>query len=184
MRKRIFIAIELPEKIKEKISEIVEELKPLFKFSIRWIEQANWHLTLVFLGYQNDEDIGLISEKLKSPLLEQKPFEILLEKIVYGPPGRQPRMIWVQAKSPEYGILKELIETELVTIGINFQKENRLPNPHLTLARFQQPIKNLPEIDTPLDLIFKTEIVTLMESKLTPTGAEYCPLKQFALSNL
>ena len=184
MRKRVFIAIELPEEIKEEISKILEEIKPLFKFPIRWLKSENWHLTLVFLGYQSDENVRLISEKLKAFASKQKPFEILLDKIIYGPPNRPPRMIWGQAKSPEYGILKELIEKELINIGINFQKENRLSNPHLTLARFQPATQKLPEIETPLNLIFQVETVILMESKLTGFGADYYCLDQFTLSHL
>ena len=182
MDKRVFIAIDLPEEIKQEISAILSKLKKDLRFPMRWMEPTNWHLTLTFLGYQSEEDIKLISEKLNLIVSGTEPFEIIFDKIVYGPPARPPRMIWGQVKSPEYGRLKEIIETELIKVGINFQKENRQPNPHLTLARFQQSSKNLPDIKTPLNLNFKVNKIFLMESQLKPSGAEYISLSQFSLS--
>lgn len=181
MSKRVFIAIELPDDIKDRISEILSILKRELKFPIRWIESTNWHLTLVFLGYQCLEDIKLIEEKIRPIASTFKNFEIKLDKIIYGPPGKSPRMVWVKAQTPEYNVLKESIESGLVEVGIKFQKENRLPNPHLTVARFQQSVRNLPEIETPLELFFKAEKIVLMESQLKPSGAEYIPLNYFNL---
>jgi len=181
MGKRVFIAIDLPDDIKDGILEVLSIWKNKLKFPIRWIKPENWHLTLVFLGYQQIEDIKLIEEKIKPIVSTFKNFEINLDKIIYGPPGKPPRMIWVKAQSPEYNVLKESIESGLIKAGIKFKKEIRSPNPHLTLARFQESIRIFPEINTQVDLSFKVEKIVLMESQLKSSGAEYIPLNYFNL---
>jgi len=92
MRKRIFIAINLPEEIKKKLSEYQSKLPDL---PIRWVKKDNLHITLVFLGYLNDEEILEVCKITEEAASQNSSFFINLKKICYGPPKKMPpRMVW------------------------------------------------------------------------------------------
>lgn len=206
MRKRLFVAINLPDEIKEKIKEIVGQIQPLFDGStplttggeIRFLKPETWHITITFLGYQplNADLRGLnadqrgrqllakIIESIKTTVKNFKPPLIEFDKVIFGPPGKKPRMIWVvgDKKSSEMlGKIKNTLEDEFVKNGIKFQRENRPYNTHLTLARFNSILgtsdvlnieQKLRDIGCP-KIEFIVESLDLMESHLKRTGAEY-----------
>ena len=189
--KRFFIAINLAEGIKKEIRRIIEELDSKMHFSkqptFRWLPEENWHLTLTFLGGQPEESIIPILESIKSAVLNKaeshklEPPLIEFEKMLFGPPDRTPRMIWLtttKQTSEILGKIKNKLEDLLDKNGVKFRKENRKFQGHLTLARFEP----LPQKETELlkvgDLIFTPQSLDLMESKLFRTGAEYIILEK------
>ena len=54
-RRRIFIAINLPEDIKRELAAYDQKWSDL---PVRWTEKENLHITLEFLGYLTDEETG------------------------------------------------------------------------------------------------------------------------------
>ncbi len=117
---------------------------------------------------------------------EFKPFELSPSKILFAPPSR-PRMIWLNFnKSSQFAELKNKIENALISrqkggLFKNFRQENHEPNPHLTLARFEENYfpnikKFLPKDG--IDLTKETESffaqsIDIMESRLSRSGADY-----------
>jgi len=183
--KRLFIAINLPPEIKREISRLIELINSERKFSrqegFRWLAEKNWHLTLTFLGSQPDELIEPILESIKSTVLDTKPFPVEFEKIIFGPPNKISRMIWIvgtKKTSLRLTEIKNNLDFSLIKKGINFHQENRQFNAHLTLARFfpqkHQELKNY-EVES---LKFTAQSIDLMESKLFRTGAEYAILEK------
>jgi len=184
--KRLFIAINLPQNIKEAIEEIINNLPILPK--------ENWHLTISFLGYQPDEKIPNILESVKittqSLVSLKRPILVEFEKIILAPANRPARMIWLvgsKETSKILGAIKTKLEDELVKNGVRFQRDNREYNTHLTLARFSPTQINaaIKQIDTDIisvnqrihqrksALSFQAQSLDLMESHLKRTGAEY-----------
>ncbi len=175
--RRLFIAINLPENIKRQIENLVSQIK--IDADIRWIAPENWHLTITFLGYQPDEAIKLILESLKETAASFKTPEIKFEKIIFGPPNKSPRMIWLttaKETSQKLSTIKIYLENALIKNGVRFKKENREYNGHLTLARFPQT-QITPKINTShryeSTLAFYATNLDLMESRLKKTGSEY-----------
>ncbi len=182
--KRIFIAINLPTEIKEKIARIVERInveKILDDSSFRWASPDNWHLTISFLGNQPDEAIGPILQSIKETAKEFTAPTVEFEKIIMAPPDKPARMIWLcgtKQTSESLGEIKKYLEDLLIKNGVRFKMENRLFNVHLTLARFQPnelpdyPINQLS--NHPIhQLSFTAGSLDLMESHLKRSGAEY-----------
>src|SRR3989338_2919261 len=96
-KRRLFIAINLPEQVKDKIGEEIEKIRYGFTNDIRFLSRDNWHITLVFLGYQNYEDVPAIIESIEESVQKFK-FSaptISLESLTYGPIKKIPRMIWI-----------------------------------------------------------------------------------------
>lgn len=187
--RRLFIAINLPEEIKREIARIITQINAN-EISIRWLPPENWHLTISFLGYQLDEAISPIIESLKETVKNFSAPLMEFEKIIYGPPNKSPRMIWLAGTKETSKILSEIknkLEDELIKNRVQFKKDNRGFNCHLTLARFLETRINtdLKQIDTDIIRInqylnqhksafaFYAKSFDLMESHLKRTGAEY-----------
>ena len=183
--KRLFIAINLAENIKKEIRRIIEELDSKMHFSkqptFRWLSEENWHLTLTFLGGQPEESIIPILESIKSAVLCIEPPLIEFENMLFGPPNRRPRMIWLtttKQTSEILGKIKNKLEDLLDKNGVKFRKENRKFQGHLTLARFEPLSQKETKLLRVGDLIFTPQSLDLMESKLFRTGAEYLILEK------
>jgi 2'-5' RNA ligase len=189
MRHRIFIAINLPEDIKKQISYYQ---KKWLELPCRWTKKENLHITLIFLGYLTDEEILDIIKITREAVFRHRPFTINLNKIIYGPPKKPPRMVWVEGeKSQELANLQNDLENFLYnneSIRVAKKREIRPYSPHITLGRiktweFRQIEKEeRPEINENISLVFPVESIEIMESQLKRTGPEYsilelCPLK-------
>ncbi|HUS49948.1 MAG TPA: 2'-5' RNA ligase family protein, partial [Candidatus Paceibacterota bacterium] len=81
-RQRVFIAINLPEDIKKKLTDYQEKWPEL---PIRWTKKDNIHITLFFLGYLNNEEIVEVCKMTKEVASRRSSFFVNLNKICYGP---------------------------------------------------------------------------------------------------
>ncbi|MCD6097204.1 RNA 2',3'-cyclic phosphodiesterase [bacterium] len=194
MVKRIFIAINLPDDIKNQLSLKQSKLDKLFSKSdipVRWTKKENLHLTLYFLGYIRENKLESVFELTKKTSSSFESFSIKLNKIVYAPLNSfPPRMIWATGeKSSHFIELKRKIEDGLVKENFFsksfFKKEKKKDIIHITLARirsiFSYNPENLPDISEDIDLDFKVNSIEVMESHLKPKGPEYTILKSFNL---
>lgn len=172
--KRVFIAINLPEKIKE---ELVKYQKSNGNFGVRWTKKDSLHITLYFIGWIEEEKIKHISLQLKTLAKNYKPFDTYLTEITIGPDEKTPRMIW--ANGPVTDELKKLSQDIKEKVEKVIDRIEMLPfKNHVTLARKHGRIK--PFIEE-IDLKFQVKRFELMESKLLRDGAEYKAIESFEL---
>ncbi len=189
MRHRLFIAINLPEEIKRKLSEYEGKWPEL---PIRWTKGENLHITLIFLGYLLDEELLEICKITKEVASRNQSFSINLNKICYGPPKKMPpRMAWVNGeKSREFTALKNDLEKSLgISEGVSFSPEKRVFSPHITLGRIrawefrQLEIEERPEVNEDIDLSFEVNSIEVMESQLKRGGPNYAVLESAPLKS-
>jgi len=179
---RIFIAINLPENIKNKLSTYENHWPDL---PARWTKKQNLHITLVFLGDTSNEELPEVCQIVREVVIRHQSFPIDLKKICYGPPKKPPRMIWAEGqKSAELvNLQKDLVNS----LGGQTEKEERGYAVHITLARLKQwEFKNIdpeerPQIDEEINLAFEVNSIEIMESKLKPKGPEYFVLESINL---
>lgn len=191
-KKRIFIAINLPEIIKNKLVEYQKEIDESFFeenfHPIRWTKKENLHITLEFLGYLTEEEILKVKEVLKNLVKNFSPFEVNLIEVRYGPKEEKiPRMIWVVGeRKKEILDLKEKLDDKLKK-SINFEPEKREFTPHITLGRIRKwqfkaiPLDERPKVKKEIDLNLKVNSIELMESILKRTGPDYKIIESFLL---
>ncbi len=185
MRKRIFIAVELPEELREKITEVVKRWQWL---PIRWTPPSNWHVTVVPPFYADENELKQVIGVVKSAVGDIRPFSLSFNAVILAPPGKEARMIWLSGRSSR-GLrqLKEALEDKIFEAKImpGFVKEGRAPIPHLTLARFEEgDLRELEEKTKMLEetpLSFEACELAIMESRLKITGAEYQTLATILL---
>lgn len=184
MKRRLFVAISIPPKIKEEVA-LWQRRHP--DFNVRWIKPDNLHLTVVPPWYAEDAELHHIENELRQALNGFKPFSVHFQRIFYGPPRPEVRLIWAEGETPEeFKSLKSSIELALSgnpETGF-VKKENRPPKLHLTIARFEPaPMKKLPQLDEAVNWKFTIDEVALMESVLKREGAEYITLRKFEILN-
>ena len=181
MKRRLFIAINLPEDIKNKL---IEYQKKWTDLPVRWTPKLNLHITLVFIGYVDDDEMFKICNIVRQAGRQYNPFNINLERIILGPPNRPPRMFWVEGeKNEEIAKLKNDFEDFLLgsrNSGYR-KKEARAYRPHITLGRIKQgqwrKLSPQPEVDEKFEFSFPVETIEVMQSNLKRTGAEYTVLE-------
>lgn len=179
-KKRIFVAIHVPDEIKKEIFKWQENHSFL---NVRWISPKNLHITIVPPWYADDqgveETVGILEKKIDN----FNSFPVSFNQVNYGPAKNRPRLIWAEGDTPKrFGDLKADVEDSLLlneSTGFR-KKEKRLPKLHLTIARFNF-LKNLVPLDSAINWSFNADTVELLESKLKKTGAEYSALRSFIL---
>ncbi len=193
MRPRVFIAINLPEDIK---NELISFQKKWPNLPCRWTKKENLHITLLFLGHLNEEELLKTCKIIKEAASRNKSFLINLTKIIYGPPQKilkkswVPRMIWVEGKKSKE--LEEL-QRDLKNSLSAFQSKPRVKEgkrgytPHITLGRIKQwefrqiEPEERPEFNEEISLSFEVKSIEIMESKLKPKGPDYFVLESVQL---
>src|SRR4030042_5322764 len=142
MRRIIFIAINLPEDIKSKIAELQRGFSDL---PVRFTKKNSFHLTIHFIGHVTDEEMLNLCQVIRELAQKYQPFVINFDKLCYGPPGKPPRLIWIEGeRSEQLFSLKVAIENSLI-VGAKdprfFNKAERQTSsliPHITIARIRQ----------------------------------------------
>ncbi len=128
---RCFIAIEIPEELKARISYLAQELNFVNIKGIKLVEKENLHITLKFLGNISPEKIDFIQQKLSE--IKFTPFNIQLLGVGVFPNDTYVRVVWVGCKSKELYILAKKIEDALAS---EFKKDEFTA--HTTFARVKQ----------------------------------------------
>jgi 2'-5' RNA ligase len=175
MERRLFIAIPLPETTIQMLDAVLGDVDASLPRSVRLVPQELWHITVLFLGDQDDESLPGIDAALRS-MYAGKELPIEFERVTYGPPGRPPRMVWAtttEETSAHIGALKQRLETELARNGIEWgHSEHGSFTGHVTLARFESR-DGLQPVDERMSEQFIARDLVLFESHLSPEGPTY-----------
>ncbi len=185
-KKRVFISLALPPKIKEAILHLKEK-EPFFKIRARFTKKENLHITLLFLGSLEVEKLSLLAskvEKVVKKFSKREEKEVFLNKVCFGPPFK-PRMIWVTGESK---ILEEIafdLKEELKKAGLPFKNKERKFLLHITLARFEKGYQLASELKNfflKVGWRFPLKKIQIQESILR-AGRQplYLPLKEFLI---
>lgn len=182
---RTFIAIDTPEDIKLKISEVQYELKNSWA-DVKWESSNKFHITIKFLGEIKEFQIGEIIESIRNVANHYSRFKVKYKNLGCFPNLKNPRVIWIGCEDLNGTLekIKNSLDEELKKYG--FEIEDRKFHPHITLGRVKSSkgIKNLlPIIE---NLNFDTDAtecrgILLMKSDLKPTGSEYTIIKSIEL---
>lgn len=183
---RLFIAVELPDEVKRKISELIDQLK-VADAGIKWVEAVNLHMTLKFLGWVGDQKAEAVFDLVNQAITGTGSFPVRFESAGTFPAGQSPRVIWVGV-SEGGDQLKSLAESlEQAFSRAGYRSEERAFSSHVTIGR----IKNNEGVDKIKEKIdgfraayFGTALINsiaVMKSALTPKGPIYEKIKEVKL---
>ena len=188
---RTFIAVPLSTTIAEKLSAIQRTLRRTSpEQSVTWVNPANIHLTLFFLGDILPHRQQPIEAALTVVARNVRPFTFNVQGLGAFPNANRPRVIWVGLDEPagHLALLHHVVNEAMASIG--FQPEDRHFSPHLTLGRIRQRASR-DDAQAVGEAVRQTEVGLLGEvtaeemiffrSVLKSSGAEYTPLARFRL---
>jgi 2'-5' RNA ligase len=187
MSTRTFIAVSLPDHVRDRAIALVRQLQPAAG-DVKWTARENLHWTLQFLGDVDDTDLPEVCDAVAAAAANVAAFDIEVRGAGAFPSGSRPRTLWLGAGqgSEKMVALQAAIERPLRKLG--FRGEGRRFVPHVTLGRIRhgRPPR---ELTTQLDALatfdagtMAVDEVTVYASTLTPTGSEYHTLSHAPLA--
>jgi RNA 2',3'-cyclic 3'-phosphodiesterase len=180
MKRRLFVAINLPDAVRRSIERIVGLFKSEF-LNYRFLDSRNWHITLIFLGDQDEDILSKTIDVVDGVISSFSLPEMKFNRIVFGPDENHPRMIWISGSaetSEELGGINEELKHHLGEADLGFENSPKKFQAHITIARLKKSMKGGgPPIKLPtLSLSFDADSAELMESNLVSSGPEYTVL--------
>lgn len=93
MKQRVFTAIQVTQTVASDIENILTPFRSRTKGLLQWHPAQNWHVTLNFLGEQEEADIAQISALVAPIIAAQNYFNIYFDHLEPFPPIKNPTMI-------------------------------------------------------------------------------------------
>src|ERR1035437_7473597 len=90
---RMFIALPLPEAVKEDLSEFLEPRQEAGP-DLRWALPEQWHLTLAFLPEVADRHMDELLERLERAVTRRKPLDLRLAGAGAFPRSGNAKILW------------------------------------------------------------------------------------------
>lgn len=183
---RTFIAIELPETIRIRLSALQKKIQDSAA-GLKWVNPQNIHLTLKFIGERDEKKVKEIREILKEVAGKNYSYAATISSLGIFPAKNSPRVIWagIEEGDKETKEIAKELEEKISKIGI--PKETRPFSSHITLARVKsalsresliQELDNLTADLTSQNLSFPVEKIFLFKSTLAPLGSIYEVLEE------
>jgi RNA 2',3'-cyclic 3'-phosphodiesterase len=192
---RLFVALDIPSEIRERITRFVEGLQRNAP-DANWVKPASYHVTLKFIGEKSPAD----AEQLKHILAEivNAPVNVAFRGFGFFPSANSPRVFWAGMQHDD--ALPQLARAvDLACSQLGISREEHEFRPHLTLARggsgsprpkrgeranpklkyLAEKLQNFPVPDFGT---MTAQEFFLYESKLSPAGAQYTKLERFVLA--
>jgi len=175
---RCFTAIDCPQKIREELVKIQQEIEGFGPMKL--VEPENIHLTVKFLG--DVEEVDAVKDKLGE--IKKDKFKVNVSGVGVFPHPGYVKVVWTGVAEGKEDIenLHEDIQSRLKPLG--FERDNRF-HPHYTLAR----VKGRPDKDALKEYLQENENTVygeyqvsefkLMKSTLTRQGPVYECLKRY-----
>ena len=133
MKTHFFFALVLPDEVKAYLHGVTEQIKPDYPFK-KWLHQADYHITMAFLGDAPEPMRKDAIQRVKQALAGESSFNLeLSETGVFGQKD-SPRILWADVKREErlYAIQSKIYNA---CTEAGFMLDKKPFKPHITLAR-------------------------------------------------
>ena len=181
------MALDLPDGIREGVAAWGEA--ELIDPALRVVRSESLHVTLVFLGHREADEVEAIAEVVRG--IDAPQALLKLEDPITLPRGQRAAVFALPAPSPATADLRHGVAEELAEEGLH-KPEERDFWPHVTVARVRSEgrgsrrpatvARHPGDLPDGLKEPFYGVRMTLYRSELQPGGARYVPLAQVELS--
>jgi len=181
---RAFLAVDLDEILKNKVSEIQKQLMNT-NAQVKFVEDENLHFTCKFFGEISDDKADEIKKAVADKINKYEPFDIHIKGLGVFPHLGYIRVIWLGLDDTKtFSEMLQDFDEDFIKMG--FKKE-RSYIPHLTIGRVKgsqnkealiSAIKEMEEVEIGK---MKVNKITLKKSELTPKGPIYTTVEEFEL---
>ncbi len=197
---RTFIAIELPEEVRDYLGRCQERLKAAGA-NVKWTRLDRIHLTLAFLGSVPADELDLLAEAVREAVAGFGPLTLRATGTGRFPPGGRPRVLWVGVEAEEGDLMGLQEAVARAAAPFAEKQEHRAYHPHLTLGRVRQGRRGrrgrrgdgggpgdlaalgraVAEAAEETGPAFDADEVVVFQSDLGREGPTYTPLARLAL---
>jgi RNA 2',3'-cyclic 3'-phosphodiesterase len=183
---RTFVAIGVPDHVRDAIRDIVRLARRSGPPGLRWSDPDRAHATLAFLGDQDAAALARVRACVRRVAGMHAPFRADLRGAGAFPRGDAARVVWLgwgEGAAPVVALHAGL-RSALSEAGIVL--EARRFHPHVTLARARAPRDVRALVDAWASWRSEPWTVTtidLMASRLAPSGAEHVRLERVVLAD-
>lgn len=160
---RLFIGIMLPENLKDVVSSLQEKIKNFV--DAKFVERANLHISLSFLGEVNESDVENINKTLDEICGKYKKIENKTGELTFIPSLKFLRVVALD-------IGNEILNNLSKEIGIKIGGDTKPP--HLTLCRVRRVLDadSLSKVSFD-EISFVADKVSVIKSVLSRSGPTY-----------
>ncbi len=184
---RLFLAVDVPGAVKRKIVALQEGLSAYKRF-IRFSPPENLHITVKFLGEQNEFALNKIVEISQDVASSVNPFEINLENSGMFGGLTNPRILWLGDNSSMYVEVAKRFNEALEI----FRASDHEPVCHLTIGRIKgmgrdealNVLRSCREFVRNNRLSFRVNEICLYKSTLFRSGPVYEVIKRFKVKEM
>jgi 2'-5' RNA ligase len=136
-RLRTFLAIDVGKAIRDRCLALQEALAR-GGAELKWVEEENIHLTLLFLGEVEDRELPALCRVVADCCAGHDAFPLSVESVGCFPNPRRPRIVWVGVGvgAAKVCTLHDALESPLMELGC-YRREDRPYTPHITLGRLK-----------------------------------------------
>ena len=179
---RIFIAIELDNSLKERLSDIQNKILETGA-DIKVTPLSNIHLTMRFLGEIEEKEIPKIKNILENLAKNTFAFEISTGSIGAFPSVNSCRVIWLGIENGKGTLVNIAQQLNALLKNNGFPHEDKDFSAHITLGRVRSSknklrLEEFLNQNITLDARMEIEHIVLFKSTLTKKGAIYGRLYQ------
>lgn len=177
--RRLFVGIPLSERLQKRLSSEIARFESLPIIPTR---RGNFHITLLFLGFVNEERIPEIVEALDDAVINIDSFEVDLSEIRPEPNATHPTMVWFVGE-PSVALVE--LRNAVANALAYLTPESKSFRPHVTLAKIRrgkyEALEVKPKFEKPLHVIEPVDSIVLFESTTVDGKRVYLPLAEFPL---
>ncbi|HZZ85245.1 MAG TPA: RNA 2',3'-cyclic phosphodiesterase [Anaeromyxobacteraceae bacterium] len=191
MQLRLFVALDLPDPVRDALRSFEAGLKRAagsVAREVKWVEPASVHLTLQFLGSVPEERCAAVEAAVATAAAAARPLGLTLSGSGAFPSASRPRVLWA-------GVAGDLEPLRALVAGLGralaplgYPPEERAFSPHLTLGRARDArgaralAPALGRAGALAPVSWRCGEATLFRSHLSPSGARYEPLLRARLA--
>lgn len=178
--RRIFIGLPLSPDLRKRLKR---EMVSWPKEALLQTAEENLHVTLMFLGFVNEERIPEMCESVGKVVTSHEGFELRFTGMELREDAAHPKMVWLTGEpSEELRLLYEDLEKAFSS----FTAPKKNFRPHITLAKIKKSrwlkLPNPPEFKSALSLIEPIDTVAVFESLVIDGKRRYEQIDSFPLA--
>jgi 2'-5' RNA ligase len=181
-RARLFLALDLPDDVREALVEW-RSAALAGRDDLRPVAPEALHVTLVFLGYLPEKEIATVARTAFEGLAGLEPPRLAVSGVKPVPP-RSPRLFAFDL-SDDGGraVAVQAAASDALAAARFYKPEKRPFWPHVTFARVKRGVRRAEPVNAspPALQSFEAAQVTLYRSILRPQGALYEPQERLRL---
>lgn len=177
--RRLFVGIPLSPELRKRLKR---EMLSWPKEAVLQTAEENLHVTLMFLGFVQEEDIPEMCATVGGACEEHQAFELSFTGMELQDSAENPKMIWLSGEaSEELKKLRESLEKAFST----FVVEKKIYRPHVTLAKIKKSkwltLEKKPILKEKLFLIESIDTIAVFESLTIDGKRRYEQIDTFHL---